>query len=416
MLRLVWAVDPFGDPSMLAAAARSAAALGRLGPVEVIPVFALPPWIRPIRPSDSLKAHSAALNSLANSGNAGAVFAGPVWPGGPGFSGLPGLGGLGDDGVVKRILGEARAQFGHVLSRLKGELARTLTVRMIPGRTNSARTASGGSRARVARRGLYFRPLEILVPSSESAPEGAGLSFQADEISAFALERGAASVLVCTHARRRPGAPRARLTERLAEWAIGSFAETLIERSRVPVIALQPVEPPARTPLVVKEMLFATDFSRESQLAFGPALGFARKLGLPLVLYHCLEPPTPILDYAYSPYLVYASERRQERAHLQATAWLARAAGAGVRARAHFEEGEVSVAESVAQAARVRSSLIALAARSNPAVSALLGSVTRKLVRLATSPLWVLHVDRRSARDLSRDPTRDLADERDKAA
>lgn len=196
----------------------------------------------------------------------------------------------------------------------------------------------------------------------------------------FADKDGCDLIAVATHARQ--GASRLFL---------GSFAETLILESPIPVLITN-----AKSPVVgkVKHILFATDFSDESREAYEQVLGIAKQIGADVLLFHQLENPYPIAAYPYLAPVIPQETLEEIRAARQKAgeAWVAAAAQQKVRAKLHLSTTQGDVAKKiVSAAAKLKSCVIAMASQSGPVSAVILGSLTRRVLRTASTPLLILH-------------------------
>jgi nucleotide-binding universal stress UspA family protein len=71
---------------------------------------------------------------------------------------------------------------------------------------------------------------------------------------------------------------------------MGSFAETVFRRARCPVLTVGPRNRPPEPDAALKSVLFATDFSDESEAAEPYAFALASANGAKLILLHVLKP------------------------------------------------------------------------------------------------------------------------------
>ncbi|MCM2279723.1 MAG: universal stress protein [Oligoflexia bacterium] len=203
-------------------------------------------------------------------------------------------------------------------------------------------------------------------------------------LSNYATATSADVIAVGTHGRH--GLPRL---------IIGSFTESLLLSSRVPILA---ISPGSRTPDRCEHILFPTDFSEASRSVFGKVVALARDLGARITLFHHLQSPIePILQsgvyllgggwISTASYLDEASSSQRK----QADAMVA-AAGPDVRIDVRIESGPKGITQTTLELAeQEKIDLIAMASQSGPVAAALIGSVTRQLVRVAPCPVWVLH-------------------------
>jgi nucleotide-binding universal stress UspA family protein len=200
---------------------------------------------------------------------------------------------------------------------------------------------------------------------------------------AFARARKADLIVTGTHAEKG-----------VSRLLLGSFAETLLLQSKVPVLACNPRAKASE----IRRILFPSDLQARSKAVFDRACGLARLLGAEIELFHVT--PHPVAQLVQSGvYLVgggwvpvsdYMSTAEQS-ARRTAERWQAAAAKKGTRVRTAFATGAEGVRVAVLERARdVGFDLIALEARSGALGSALVGSISRQILRQAGCPVWVL--------------------------
>lgn len=199
----------------------------------------------------------------------------------------------------------------------------------------------------------------------------------------YAKSKHAELIVVGTHANRG-----------LSRLLLGSFTETLILHSRIPVLAVNP-KVKARP---VRHILFPTDLSPQSKVFFKKTCGLARELGAKVTLLHVIPHPlTPFFQsgayligggWMSIPEFMTAAE---ERARGVAEQWVKEASSGGVIVSVAFDSGSKGVRQSVlAHAKKVNAGLIAMGAESGPVETALLGSVVRQVVRESSCPVWIM--------------------------
>ncbi len=176
----------------------------------------------------------------------------------------------------------------------------------------------------------------------------------------------------------------------LTRFLIGSYAESLILRSTVPVYI---VSPKAKVQKNISKVLFPTDYSEKSYTAYLKFLPTVRVRKAQVLLYYKMEYVVPVV-YGFDPLPVYDNFWEQElKAKKEASRrWLQSAKDAGVKVKTIFDEKSGYVLESILSTAKKNAcGIIALASESGAGASAFLGSVTRQTVRHATCPVWVIH-------------------------
>lgn len=210
--------------------------------------------------------------------------------------------------------------------------------------------------------------------------EKSSLSASVDALVSFAIEENASLILVSS--RSRSG---------LERMTMGSFAESLVLRSPVPVLVANPRSKPHDK---VTTILYPTDFSPASRKGLDRVVTMARTLGMQILLYHKIRLPIARLVWEAPP---NASEAMRKLKG-EGKAWVRRAELSGVRAKIHIEADIMSPVDSILRVSRKLGvkSMIAMTSQSGAWSSALLGSLTRQVLRHATCPVLVVHPDQPS--------------------
>jgi nucleotide-binding universal stress UspA family protein len=197
----------------------------------------------------------------------------------------------------------------------------------------------------------------------------------------YAKESGANLIIVSTRA--SSGAYR---------WLVGSFTDTLMLFSDVPLLV---VSPTCKAKPEIEEVVFPTDFSPESRRAFERACKLAKDLGHGVTVFHKIPSTNSTLfytDLVASPMYHVTYREQAEFAEAQSKAWVEFAQLEGVPAQAVIRTAcTQSAADVILNYTEGRKCLIAMAAKSGPISRALLGGTTRRVVRGATVPVWVVH-------------------------
>lgn len=200
----------------------------------------------------------------------------------------------------------------------------------------------------------------------------------------YARSRDADLIVVGSHA--RTGLPR---------MILGSFAETLLLHTKTPVLTVGPKIP--KKPHF-EHILFATDFSKNSERMFDRVVRLARELRSKITIFHAIPNPADpvvqsgvfLLGGGWMPVTMHLGELEEDRGKTAAS-WVAAARKGGVKADFKIESWSLSASDSILSAARkTRCGLIAMAAQSGPAAAILLGSATRQVLRHAQCPVWVM--------------------------
>mgnify|MGYP001591226567 CR=1 FL=1 len=180
----------------------------------------------------------------------------------------------------------------------------------------------------------------------------------------------------------------------LARLILGSFAETLVLCSSVPVISCNPL---ARKVHPMKDILFVTDLSKESHRAFRRVLKLAGALNAKVTMLHAVPiPANPVMESgaallggAWVPLGTYFSTESQAQKK-RANAWVVQARKAGVPCEAIIATRVPSVTAAVeATVRRIKPALVACTAQSSRVQAVLLGSITRNLLRRMQVPVLV---------------------------
>lgn len=210
------------------------------------------------------------------------------------------------------------------------------------------------------------------------------LSRAVKSLGAHAMAGGADMIAIGTHARK--GLPRLFL---------GSFTESLLLTSKVPVLVFGPS---TRTVKKLDRIIFATDFSKKSLSAFKKVVDLAKDLGASITIFHHVQNPIePILQSGVymlgggwvSTAAYLKEETRTQK--VQAEKMAQRAKDAGVKTEVLVDSGPLGITDSLLRAAeRNKASMIAIAAQSGPVAATLIGSIARQVVRSALCPVWVI--------------------------
>ncbi len=205
----------------------------------------------------------------------------------------------------------------------------------------------------------------------------------------YCEEVGADLVLLGTHGRTR-----------LSRLIMGSFAEALILYGDVPSMVIGSHKVPSR----IRSILFSTDLGDHSRYLYEHMLARAREFGADVWILHVLpgsiEPAFQsglyLLGGSWVPVHSYFSRTAFEH-RKQIEAWVRWSEKRGVSSTPILIEGGGSVSEHIRdQCERIGADVIAMAARSGPISSTLLGSIARQVIRRAPAPVWILHPPRRA--------------------
>jgi nucleotide-binding universal stress UspA family protein len=212
------------------------------------------------------------------------------------------------------------------------------------------------------------------------------LSASVDALIQFAIEENASFILVSSRARTG--------IDRLA---LGSFAETLVLRSPVPVFI---ANPQTKTHQKLRTILYPTDFSAASKKGFDRVLTVAQRQGMQILIYHKIDLPYwPLNSGLVLPPVSRESlrELKAERIAL-AEKWAQRAELSGVRAKYQIESQGGPTLDSILEISRRLGPkvMIGVTSQSGSVGALILGSLTRQILRTASCPVLVVHSDQPS--------------------
>jgi nucleotide-binding universal stress UspA family protein len=206
------------------------------------------------------------------------------------------------------------------------------------------------------------------------------LTATATALSRYAEERRAELIVVAAHARSG--------IERLF---LGSFAETLLVRARVPVLLFNHKQKPIRN---ISRAVFATDFSEESRQAWNRFYATFSATGAKIVLYHAIPKPAKWTLQGGTSLLDRLSPKKRQQnialAEKRADSFLEETRSAGNSLEIAIEEVPGKIYEVILhKAAKTRASLIGMACLSGKLPATLLGSASRGVLRNSPVPVWI---------------------------
>lgn len=217
-----------------------------------------------------------------------------------------------------------------------------------------------------------------------SMPNKSNLAADVKKLLDYAKKVKAKAIVVNTHKRKG-----------LERWYLGSFAETALMHTKIPLIMLSPNAHWEK----IKRILIPTDFSTESFKALKKMTPELKKLSAEVVLFHKLpDAIEPVLQMgahmagggwvSVYQYMEHETAERSQDARI----WQQWLANEGIQSKFDIEEKPGPVIESILQKAEEYDcQLIAVESHSGPISSAFIGSVARQLVRQSDRPIWVTH-------------------------
>jgi nucleotide-binding universal stress UspA family protein len=187
-------------------------------------------------------------------------------------------------------------------------------------------------------------------------------------------------------------------------FSTGKFSETLLFRSRIPVLIVGGPRGGERGKGLtrVRKIVFPTDFGSHALSEFHQAVELARRFRAELIVFHSVEyPADPEYAAGYTSTLTVAPhlsflEAMVKSAEKRFRSWERLAIREGVSTRLILDHSGRPVWRRLVQIARKeQADLVAMATRRGPISSVLLGSVTRLIVREMPCAVWVLKHGRR---------------------
>ena len=179
--------------------------------------------------------------------------------------------------------------------------------------------------------------------------------------------------------------------------ALGSFAETLIIESTVPVMI---VNPKAKVSSQPGTILFPTDFSNPSWKAYRQVVDFAKATDAKIKIFHQYQGesqtiPTSVSYFRSDKWLKGDSllDKNFQKIKSKLSKWLSWTKTQNVKCDHVIKFGLKNIADATKeQAEKDRVWMIAMATVTGPIAATFLGSNARWIVRSANGPVWVLYV------------------------
>lgn len=216
--------------------------------------------------------------------------------------------------------------------------------------------------------------------------ESASTTRAIDALSDYAVASDVDLIIASTHGRSG-----------LKRLLMGSFVETLILRSYVPVMVIGSQSRYPNDP-GLKRVLMPTDLSDHSKELFVQVTKLCAELKGELTLFHAVPHPIEpivssgvyLLGGGWVPVESYFAEETRSRER-RAEAWAKWARAQGAQVVPLIEPAETGIARRLIAIAEDRDvEAIFMEAQSGPIASALVGSITRQTVRHAHCPVWVV--------------------------
>lgn len=207
------------------------------------------------------------------------------------------------------------------------------------------------------------------------------------KVIAYAKRSGARMIVLSTHARKG-----------LNRFVLGSFAETAILNSKVPLMI---VNPKCQLPKSFNKALFATDLSKSSKRGFKKFLKNTKGLVNTVVIYHKMpDPIEPVVQTGVqmagggwvSVQQFLSKESKQKKIECEKLAKIAKDMGFSTQVVIDKSPGFVTDAM-LDQAHASKVGMIAMVSKTGPVSSILIGSVGRQMARISDIPVYLFHED-----------------------
>jgi nucleotide-binding universal stress UspA family protein len=211
----------------------------------------------------------------------------------------------------------------------------------------------------------------------------AGLGHAVKSLVRYAQREKAECIVIATHARSG-----------LERVAMGSFAETVILTSSVPVLVINPAH---KVPHQVRKILVPTDLSRKSEKFVAEMADYAKALQAEIILYHKQDDPLdPIVQQGVyslgggwvSMQTFIDAETEEKNKRLEKIEAIVRKRQVPVR---HiFDASPQGLIDSIDKAAKdTGADMVSVLTQAGSWRAAILGSVARALVRRSSVPILV---------------------------
>lgn len=233
--------------------------------------------------------------------------------------------------------------------------------------------------------GLRFDHLKDLkVIQEKSGLRGSSLSKNVKSLLNYAISEKSEFIAVNTHARRG-----------LEHFWVGSFTETLIGSSPIPVLT---INPHTVAPKEIATILCPVNFTVASRHAFERAMAWAQGHSARLVLFHQIE--IPFGPGYYGDYGTMIDEktmdaiRRGAEEHAQHTMrrWVQEAQKIGLRCEGRVEFEPEDIAKGILRCLESENAdMVVVTTNLGPLGQKIIGSVAREVLISASRPVVVVH-------------------------
>ncbi len=230
---------------------------------------------------------------------------------------------------------------------------------------------------------LPFLQKPKVIPHTSKSHAGA-----AQTLADYALKTHTDLIIVGSHGRKG-----------LQRFLLGSFAESLLMQSEVPVCVISSEFRKTKNSNII---LYPTEFGEHAKENYRHTLNLAKNMKAEILLLHAIERPIESLFdlntrprvYNYKGQMLTLEqivENQIETMSRRAQLWIDWAQKAGVQAHYFIDSSFKPIDELILSAVQKHNAdLIVMEAQSGPMGATLLGSLTRSVARKATCPVYVL--------------------------
>jgi nucleotide-binding universal stress UspA family protein len=207
----------------------------------------------------------------------------------------------------------------------------------------------------------------------------------AELLSNFAFAVEADSICVCSHGKKG-----------LERMFLGSFAETLLLKSKVPIIV---IPSHLKKDIHLNQFIFPTDLKSESRTAFRSVVRMAKAFQAKLSLFHSVAHPIDSLLQSgvyllgggtWVPAHSYFGKNIDQQTRL-AEAWASWANHQGVETDFVVDPTGGSVQKALIALTQMKDAgFIVMEGISGPVESVMIGSVARQVIRASDRPVWII--------------------------
>lgn len=174
-------------------------------------------------------------------------------------------------------------------------------------------------------------------------------------------------------------------------FTLGSFSETLISISRIPVLA---ISPKAHISRKLPTILFPTDFSRNSRNALMNLIPWAKKFKSKIVIYNQIETPTVYaaeFNGSWNSANVESMIKQIEKSReMKSQLWIELLKAENIKASSVIQRQRKSLSEDIISVAKANKvSLIAVASSGGVVLHAILGHIAKEVLSLAECPVVI---------------------------